>query len=199
MSAPHDNADEPIADDERPTPARRGVDTAAALEELADDMLAVMQRLAQIEQRQITLDEDVRGCASATTRSHEVLRRDLIGEQNTLALRQFVNTVAPALDSLVAMHQGLDSRDDARMQAQLTGVIAILENVLLGMGFRVFLPAAGEPFDAVRMESVGDREGAPGMVAETVRPGYLAGSLVIRPAAVLIGRASAVRSAETAD
>src|SRR4051794_165924 len=88
-------------------------DTAAALEELADDMLGVMQRLEQIEQRQVTLDESVRALGSGATRSIDALRRDLIGEHRALSLRQFANAVGPALDSLITVRRGIDPREDS--------------------------------------------------------------------------------------
>ena len=160
------------------------------LEELADDMLRVLERLNRLEEGQAKftrIGEDMGSGITAANRSVEALRRDLLTDRKALAIRGVVAQVAPALESLSCMRDGLDPNADPRVRSQLHSIVTVLENLLLGMEVQPFTPQPGDPFDAHRMESAGYAEGPKDTVVHPVHRGYVAGQIVIRPAVVLIG------------
>jgi molecular chaperone GrpE (heat shock protein) len=163
------------------------------LEEIAEDMVHVLERLRSIEQVQHELlgkveriNEQFAGDMKATRQSLNAMRRDLLGQNKTQATRHAFDTTIPVLDSTKALLDGLAGEADAKVAAQLSAVISALSNLLQGLGYERFDAAVGEPFDPNRMECLGFANGEPGIVLEAVRPGYRAGGSVARPAGVWI-------------
>ncbi|HEY6138665.1 MAG TPA: nucleotide exchange factor GrpE [Thermoanaerobaculia bacterium] len=166
---------------------------SAALDELADGMLDIVQRLANLERQSqessaaiAELRRYTQDAVNHHSRTLEALRAEAAGERKLLALRSTFEPVASALDSLELLRQGLDGRSDQRAYGQLTAAAATLANVLTALGFERFDVAAGEPFDPNRMQCFGYAEGEPGLVLQALQPGYTAASIVVRPASVLI-------------
>jgi molecular chaperone GrpE (heat shock protein) len=171
------------------------------IEEIADDMLTLLQKIKDIESAQrdmLARLEQIEHTARESSRFHgrelDSLRRDLLGERKAMSAMTVFNTVVPTLDSLRAMHGKLHHSKDARTRQQLDAVIQAIGVALRGLGFAEFEAAKGEPFDPSRMECLGYAKGEPGVVLDTLRPGYLAQETVIRPAGVLI--ADPVRAAK---
>jgi molecular chaperone GrpE (heat shock protein) len=165
----------------------------AAIEEIADGMLDILQRLANLErqwQESGTAIAELRrytqDSANHHSRTLEALRAEVAGERKSLALRMIFEPVATALDSLEMLRQGLVSEADQHAHGQLTAAVATLANTLTALGFERFDVAAGERFDPNRMQCFGYAEGEPGLVLEALQPGYTAASVVVRPASVLI-------------
>jgi molecular chaperone GrpE (heat shock protein) len=154
--------------------------TAQILEELADDMLRLRERLDRLD---ASLRESVAGLA----RSVSAIHRDLLSERRALAARHAFDAVLPVLDSLRLMRSGLQSAGTGGdIRAQLTGVILALTQLLQGLGFAEFEAQVGEKFDPARMQCAGYAKGEVGVVLAAVQPGYRAHDIVVRPAGVLI-------------
>ena len=92
----------------------------------------------------------------------------------------------------------LDFMEDARRAAELTAdspavaqglelVTARVDNFLKLHGCERLSPQ-GEPFDPERMEAVAMVEGPAGTVVGVLRPGYMRGGEILKPAQVTVGK-----------
>lgn len=167
------------------------------LEEIAEDMVHLLERLRSMEQAQQELADRIEIVGKqvseqmrATRQTLNAMRRDLLEENKAQASRHAFDAIVPALDSMRALLDALDTDEDARTIAQLRAVTSALSNLLQGIGYDVFDAALGEPFDPARMECLGFADGEPQTVLEAVRPGYSAGNTVVRPAGVRIAEPS---------
>jgi molecular chaperone GrpE (heat shock protein) len=172
---------------------RGGGPLAELLEELAEDMLGLHQRLAEIAHKQAALlaqteqnERSVREQTYLHGRELDKLRRELLGERKALAALSTFSAISPLLDSLRAMHDNLDAGQDERMRVQLKALIQALTATLRGLGFSEFRAEVGEPFDPARMECVGYASGESGKVLAALSPGYCAQEAIVRPASVLL-------------
>jgi len=184
-------------------PDRSRFDMAEAIEEIAEDTLHLMERVGAIDTRLGGLAEQVGRMVqlleerlTVDARAVDQLRRDLLGERRAQSARQSFDTVAPAIDALRVMHDGLDPLADERTRVQVAGVLGVLRGLLQRLGFVEFAAEPGLAFDPARMERLGEADGPAGRVVATVQPGYLVHDAVARPAGVLVGR-SAPESAGT--
>lgn len=167
--------------------------TAGLFEEIAEDMLDLLQQIRLLEKGQSELfgrlDRIERALHDAT-RLHaceiDTLRRDLLGDNKSMNALSVFNTVVLTLDALRAMHAKLHSSKDARTRTQLNAVIQSLSTTLRGLGFAEFQATKGEPFDPARMECLGFLKGKPGIVLNIIRPGYVAHERVVRPVGVML-------------
>jgi molecular chaperone GrpE (heat shock protein) len=143
---------------------------------------------AQLElAARVTADaEAVQAALSAQRRAITELRRDLLSDRRSLAVASVFSAVAPALDSLRAVREGIDPDGGGALGLQTDAVASALRNLLQSLGYVSFEAAVGEPFAAQRMECLGHMDGEPGVVLATVRPGYAAGEVIVRPAGVLV-------------
>lgn len=164
-----------------------------SMEELADDMLALLKRVKTLEEQQTEtlsrlelLRTSLVAAAESTARESDALRRELLGERKHLAMMSAFLAVAPGLERLQIMRGELDPAKDRRTLDQLHAVVETLSTMLRGLGFTQFEAQANEPFDSTRMECVGFDRGEPNVVLKCVRAGFLAGQTVVRPAGVLI-------------
>jgi molecular chaperone GrpE len=101
----------------------------------------------------------------------------------------------PVVDDLERALEHLATSDDGDERAVIEGVRVVRDRalaVLAQLGFPRF-DATGTLFDPARHEAVGvvDSDERPGTVVGTIRPGYGAGEVVLRPAGVVVARASA--------
>jgi molecular chaperone GrpE len=173
------------------------------LEEIAEDMVHLLERLQSMERVQQELlsriermDEQVSAEMTTTRRALNAMRRDMLEENKAQVTRHAFDAIVPAVDSMRALLEGLDTDEDAKIKAQLRAVISALSNLLQGLGYEHFDVALGEPFDPTRMECLGFADGEPGTVLEVVRPGYRAGDSVVRPAGVAIAEPETSNSGE---
>jgi len=178
-------------------PAAAAPDASGQLRELVDevaeDMLSVRQRLKAIEEGQAgllsRLDElsrKVQEASCATAVEVDKLRRTIAGEQKALLARSAFDAVVSALDSLRQISGGLNTKHDKKVRQQLAAAEAILATTVQRLGFQEFQAKVGERFDPSRMESMGYAAGQPGVVIRRHRPGYLGNGVVVRPAGVII-------------
>ena len=151
-----------------------------ALETALED---VRERLARVEQAALDISRVFAGELAS-------LRQDLLGERKALAALSVFNGMAPVLDSLGAMRDGLASRKQLRTYRQVDAILETLSMMLRELGFSEFEAERGEPFDPRRMQCLDYGEGTPDTVAATARPGYQAGGVVVRPVGVVLGRQS---------
>lgn len=156
-------------------------------------MTGQRQLLERIAKAQLELAARIAADAEATQaalaaqrRALTELRRDLLGDRRGLAVAAVFSAVAPALDSLRAIRDGLDPDRGAALAAQTDAVASALRNLLQSLGYVSFDATVGEPFAPQRMECLGHMEGAPSVVLAAVRPGYAAGEVIVRPAGVLV-------------
>ena len=166
---------------------------APVLEDLADDLLHLVKRVGAIEGRLTDMSTRVdellqiaRDQASVNARAVDAMRRDLLADRRTQAVRHAFDAVSPILDGLGAMQAALDPLSDDRLRAQLAAIMASLRSLLQGLGFVEFHAAAGEAFDPARMRVAGYAAGPADVVLASLHPGYLADGTVARPAGVLI-------------
>jgi len=164
-----------------------------ALEEIAEDMVDVVQRLGRLERQAQETTASVAALqtsfaehSSYQYKLGESLRRDLVGDRKGLALRAVFDPAAAALDQLEAICKGFDPERDRAAFGQVSAAVATLENLLQSLGFSRFAPQTGEAFDPARMQCLGYVEGDPGVVQQVLRRGYLAGDILVRAAGVLI-------------
>jgi hypothetical protein len=170
--------------------AGAGVET---LEEIADDMLHLLERVAALEKRSVEIMSAVESVARSVQdtnvglgRSLEATRRDLLEERKALAGRIAFGAVAGGLQSLRALVDSLDPAQDGRMLAQARSLISSLSGVVQSLGFSEFAPEVGVAFDPGRMECAGYADGEAGKVLAVCYPGYTAGETVVRAAGVRI-------------
>jgi hypothetical protein len=173
-------------DEDRPTPP-------IALEEIAEDMLDVLQRLGNLERGMQDAGAGIAGLRRALEetaiqqrKSLDTIRSEVVGDRRSLVLRLVFDPVAAAIDSLEMLGRGLDATREQAAYGQITAAAATLANVLLALGYQRFDTVAGEAFDPNRMQCFGYVAGDPGVVLEALHPGYSAANIVIRPARVLI-------------
>ena len=174
------------------------------LEEVAEDMVHVLERLQSMEQVQRELANRIESMEkhlstemTDTRRTLNSMRRDLLEDNKTQVSRHAFDAIVPVLDSMRALADGLGTDEDAKIMAQLRAVISALSNLMQGLGYEQFEAVVGEPFDPARMECLDFVEGEPKIVLQAVRPGYRFGQTVMRPAGVWI--AGAVRDEENSN
>lgn len=176
-----------------PVSSGGGSHESEQLEEIAEDMLHLLERLRSLEQSQVSLlarfEEVVTG-QRETARELRRVREELLGERKATAVLSLFAGLVQRVDSVRGMLRELDPKEDARTVGQLTAVDDILTLMIRGLGFAEFRPEWGDTFDPHRMECVGYVTGEPDIVLEVVRAGYEAGGTVARPAHVRIAEPS---------
>ncbi len=156
-------------------------------------MLAVLQRLSTIEEKQAAvisrldrIDQTVQASSRAVAKELDAVRRDLLGESKSLAALSVFNAVVPWLDSLRTMRDQMLAKKDKKVRSRLESAIDAIIGMLQGLGFEEFRVNEGEPFDPTRMECTEYAEGEPGVVLHVDRPGYRCDRMVVRHAGVRI-------------
>ena len=182
--------------DDNDLPVNRTLAPAApsAIDEIAEDMLHLLERVAALEQSNAEQAGRIDHVAQLVRETHvnlgrsiDTLRRDLLEERKALVNRAAVEAVTSGIVPLRIMLRSLNPEADARLLGQLGAVLGSLGGVLQTLGVREFEPAVGDLFDPAHMECIGYAEGTRGTVLEVCSPGYFAGDAVVRPAGVLIG------------
>jgi molecular chaperone GrpE (heat shock protein) len=164
------------------------------LDEIADDMLQLMKRVQDIEASQKRLftcfeelQSNLKQAIQSVARETDLMRREILGDRKHTATMNLYNEIIPLLERLRIMQRNMDEREDERTLHQLNSVNETLSASLRRLGCAEFQVNIGDAFDPARMECDGFmEEGESGIVLGVVRPGYLAGNTVIRPAGVLI-------------
>jgi molecular chaperone GrpE len=149
-------------------------------------------RLAERDER---LQEVLAAHRAAAAEMDEVRAR----LQNDLERRVTVERARLA-EPFVDVLEGLTRLEASARQAgpaaeALTAGVELLgrqlHDRLTGLGLTPVPAAPGDAFDPRRMEALSTADGPPGLagrVVEVLRPGYLLGEHLVRPAGVLVGR-----------
>lgn len=174
-------------------PKRSSGSSPDAIEEIAEDMLDVIQRLGSVEQQVqqavvviASVNQAISDQSAYQHRLVEALRRDLLAERRAISYRFLFEPMVSALDSLEMIGRGFDPARDQRSYGQTQAAIGTLANLLQAIGFVRFEVQPGDRFDPARMQCLGYAEGEPGLVLQVLQPGYIGAGAVIRPAGVLI-------------
>jgi hypothetical protein len=161
------------------------------LDELAEDMLSVMRRMRDLEEGQqrilSRLDQILEQQGSPgknIAREVDTLRRDLLADRRHVATADLIGEVMPLIERMSNMRDNLDPGQDARMLAQLGGVIETLGGSLRRLGGQEFYVEAGTPFDSFQMTSTQAVDVTTSIVAATIEPGLKCGQLILRRAIV---------------
>lgn len=171
------------------------------VDELVEDMLAVMKRLQSIEEglahisgRIDQVDARVYETGRALGTELAGQRRDLLGDRKGAQSRGVFNAVVGQIDSLRAMRAALEvgkeqgSKHVRLMVQQIQAVETMLFTVLQQLGYQEFNAKAGEPFTPTTMTCLGYAEGPQGVVLGVMHSGFNGPDGVARPASVLIAR-----------
>jgi molecular chaperone GrpE (heat shock protein) len=177
-------------------------DVAEQIEEIAEDMLGLIRRVRQIEESQsqvLGLLEQLEAASQLQSRTvaREIdsLRRDMIGERRHSATTDLFNELIPLLDRLQTSSAHLDEDEDARMLAQMEGVIGLVSAALRRLGCLEFDADVGQAFDPATMTCAGYLDaGEPGVVLACVQHGYRTRDVVLRPAGVKLLSPSAAQT-----
>jgi molecular chaperone GrpE (heat shock protein) len=163
------------------------------LEEIADDMLRLMQcvkavqdAVAGLQARMDQMEQTIQASSRAYAHEIHTMRTSLVGERKASAALTTLGAVAGWMDSLSEMRDRLTSQKDAKLRNQLDAVLDRSIMMLRTLGFEEFQVCEGDPFDPARMECVGYADGLPGIVLTARRPGYHASGKIVRPAGVVI-------------
>jgi molecular chaperone GrpE (heat shock protein) len=173
-----------------------GTDADALQEELADDMLELTKQMAAQDARLTALtaavaqlEATLEGMARAQGIEMERLKEVLISDRKELIGRSTFNALVPAMESLRyldSMHHG--HKLHASLRQQTRTILDLLTGIAQSLGYRAMEVEKGAPFDPQTMECVGFEEGEPGRVLRVDGPGYRAGSVLVRPCRVILGR-----------
>jgi molecular chaperone GrpE (heat shock protein) len=166
-----------------------------SLEEIAEDMLDLLKKIERLEETQKDIVDAVNHLKGIIEQSQQrqekdldKIRRELIGEHKTAAVRNVFNAVIPVIDSLKSMMEGLDPEEDSRMLQQKSAISSTLRVLIQQLGFNEFSVEIGETFDPNRMEILGyeNANGENGRVSKMIRTGYQTSSAIVRPCGVLV-------------
>jgi molecular chaperone GrpE (heat shock protein) len=180
-----------FAADKRPARSDAGV-----MEEIADDLLELMKRMGQLESRLAAVAATVdalqqQAGASAHVQGVEIekLKEALLSDRKEYIGRSTFNVVRPAFESLQDLKGGYEKQQADPEQIRHTqSLIDVLGGVIQMLGYQAFAPDPGQDFDPQTMECAGHADGVPGKIVRVERPGYRAGSVLVRPCAVVLGR-----------
>lgn len=170
-----------------------GPEMETILEELAEDLFAIRQRLQDIDANQhreleasTRLESAWTDSARRISREIDTMRRELLDQRGAAANRSMFNAVIPWIDILTTLQSGLRPSRDAQTRKYLEAAADAMRMQLLSLGFVQFTVDSGAPFDASRMECTGYATGPRGQALAQTRPGYHDAAGVVRPAGVLI-------------
>lgn len=167
-SVPHDD-DPPLADDE--LPAQQLADLHAEISTLRDEILRARAEADNVRKRAV---------------------RD-VEAAHKYALERFIAELLPVRDSLDSGESVAGNADAASLQEGITLTLKLLTDAMDKAGVRAIDPL-GEKFDpefhqAMTMQE--DPDATPGTVLRVMQKGYLLNDRLVRPAMVIVARASA--------
>ena len=164
------------------------------MEELAEDMLHVIEAQSSLNTRLNALEEQMSHISNSmehyfksSYQEIDKIRNDLISERKAFIGSSTFNALLPAIESIRLSMDNLNREGDVRLAKQLSGVSDLLRMVLQSIGYKAFDVKAGEEYNSIRMECVGWEPGDPGIVIRMERQGFMAGEQIAKPAQVIIG------------
>ncbi len=168
--------------------------TDELLEELAEDLLILLQKVKTLEINQTAVIQQMQEMSRINQdqlhqHAYEMdkLRKDLLSERKALAARSTFNAILPNLDSLLILRTELPGGASHPAFMMLDAVISSLITITQTLGIQEYESAAGAAFDPQIMECLGQEEGPANLVIKTLRRGYKFGEQIFRPCGVIIG------------
>jgi len=170
-------------------------DTTKLFEEIADDMLHLMEQMRRNEKRLKDMEHSLHQTTEILSQSIkssrmelDKLKDSLFSEKKAFLARSTLNAILPALESLEIL--GESKRGDRRdMDPDQISVLSnMLRNIIQSLGYTRFAANAGDSFDPGSMECLDYAEGNSGVVVRTINAGYRAGETVIKPCGVVLGK-----------
>jgi molecular chaperone GrpE (heat shock protein) len=162
-----------------------------ALEEVAEDNMALSRAIKGVSDHQESLRTDV-------CREIDRLRTDVAGELLSQALRHYCRELSPALSAVERMLADADLADAAVTRQHLESLAMTLQSALLRMGIERLDVAVGrDPFDSrvhdcVRTCTAEDSpipDAARGVVVLVQEHGYVVHGKIAQPAKVWVQQA----------
>jgi molecular chaperone GrpE (heat shock protein) len=177
----------------KPTPAP--THEPETLEEVAEDLLEIMKQMSTLEGRMASLaagverlQQTVESGVRAQLMEIDRLKEALVSDRKEFIGRSTFNAIRPAIESLQYLKEGYEERQvDAGQIRHTQALLDILGGVAQMLGYQSFTPTLGDDFDPQIMECSGYAPGAVGKVVQVERAGYRAGSVLVRPCAVILG------------
>jgi molecular chaperone GrpE (heat shock protein) len=170
-------------------------DNKMIMEELADDMLHLIEMQNKINNRLETIEKTLNNILTsnehffkASSQEINKLRTDLLTERKAFLGKSTFNALLPALESLKLSMENLDQEESRILYNQMSGISDLLMMILQTIGYKPFVVEPGEEFDTMRMECVGWEPGESGVVLRTERQGFMAGEQIAKPCQVIVGK-----------
>ncbi len=166
-------------------------ETAAQLDELE----RLQQALAESEERANSNREQYLRALAELDNVRKRAQRD-IEAASRYGLEKFAAELLPVKDSLEAAVQSAERGESSAFREGQEATLKLLSRALERIGVRVIDPAA-EPFDPERHEAMMTEVSAtaePNSVLRVVQPGYELNGRLLRPARVIVARASAPKA-----
>jgi molecular chaperone GrpE (heat shock protein) len=165
------------------------------MSEIADDLLSLMKMVQALDARTAALAANVERIGALqeqATRSQsmelEKTKEALLSDRKEYIARSTFSALRPALESLEYLREGAEERgEDPALIRQTQTLIDILRGVSQALGYQTLTAAPGDEFDPHTMECAGYSAGAAGKVVRIDKPGYRAGSVLVRPCSVILG------------
>jgi len=162
-------------------------ETAAQLVELE----RLQQALAESEERAKSHWEQYLRAVAELDNVRKRAQRD-IESANRYGLEKFAAELLPVRDSLELAVQNAARADAKSLKEGQEATLKLLSRALEKLGVTVIDPL-GEPFDPARMEAMLTEESTtaePNSVLRVVQPGYELNGRLLRPARVIVAKAS---------
>ena len=165
------------------------------LEEMAEDMLHLIEASAKMESRVGQILAAVSQVSQNQQNFHREqmveagkLKKELVSERKALIARSTFNAILPAIESLTLNCKALDYDEDIRLISQMTVVTDMLKNVIQSLGYFSFGVVPGTLFDPASMECIGYDDGDASKVIRVERMGYKTENALIKPCGVILGK-----------
>jgi molecular chaperone GrpE (heat shock protein) len=176
-------------------PPRKNVELTEIVEEVADDMLDIIKKIGQIENKITLLGSTVQYLQQLVENSSKSIvieidriKEILISDRKEFTSRSTLNALIPTLESLRFIEEISVEEKDNRLRKQSELIRSVLTGLIQMLGYREHEAKTGTDFDPFTMRCMGYDDGEPGKVIRTVYPGYISGNLMVKPCGVILGK-----------
>jgi len=174
-------------------------DASEIVEEIADDMLHVLERIGALEEKINTNTAKIMELQESYARGFksygmelEKLKDALLSERKALRARSVLNAILPALETLQITRKAYKPQEDSAVVNQISALINMLRSTIQSLGFEPFEAQPGDAFDPFSMQCLDYAEGEEGKVVRTEKEGYKAGDTVVKPSGVVLGKSEKI-------
>ena len=178
--------------------ATKGEDTKMnqeMLEEITEDLVHILKKMAEFENRMEELFNKTEKIAETTTsnyRKHQVeldqLKRELLGERKAFIHKSVFNNLVTTIDYLYHRKCSISPDKDSSLYSLTTGMLENLQNLLKTMGYEHFVVEKDKPFKSEIMECLGFESGEENKVVSVERLGFKSENIVVRSCGVILGK-----------